>query len=386
MRVLFCSSGSAGHLRPMRPLARAFRRRGHHVGWATAPDALRDLDGLAVDALAVGLPMAAARQRYRERWPEAQTLTGEGLAAHTFPHLFGGVVAPAMVDDLDAVLAAWHPDLVVNEPAALAAPLACTRRGIRHLTHGYGLRVPSSHLAAAMREFGAQWDAAGLPRPADGGLYRHLYLDLAPASLQPTPDPTACPTLALSPATPALAPRPPLPPPLARLLATEQRPAIYLSFGTVFNRREALHDAARALASLDALTVITVGLDGDAGRLAGWPGRVHVERHVEQDALLARCAAAVSHAGAGTMLGAAAHGLPQLLLPQAADQFRNAGALAATGAGRVILPHESSIEAVAAGARALLASSGMRAAARRLASEIAAMPSADDVAAKLEAW
>lgn len=169
MRVLFCSSGSAGHLRPMRPLARAFRQRGHDVGWATAPDALRELDALDVEPLAVGLPMTAARQRYFERWPEARVLRGEALSAHTFPRLFGGVVAPAMVDELDAVLERWRPDLVVNEPAALAAPLVCTARGIRHMTHGYGLRVPSLHLQAAMHEFGAQWDAAGLPRPADGG-------------------------------------------------------------------------------------------------------------------------------------------------------------------------------------------------------------------------
>ena len=40
MRVLFCSSGSLGHLRPMLPLASALLRAGHRVGWASAPDAL----------------------------------------------------------------------------------------------------------------------------------------------------------------------------------------------------------------------------------------------------------------------------------------------------------------------------------------------------------
>jgi UDP:flavonoid glycosyltransferase YjiC (YdhE family) len=384
MRVLFCSAGSAGHMRPMRPLAHAFRQRGHDVGWATAPDALDELDGFGVEPLAAGLPMTTARQRYRQRWPEARVLRGEALSAHTFPRLFGGVVAPSMLDDLDRIVSTWQPDLVINESAALAAPLVCVRRRVRHVTHAFGLRVPPSHLRAAMAEFGSCWEAAGQAAPADGGLYRHLYLDIAPPSLQPAPAHAAVPTQALSPATPPATDRHALPAALERALSAARRPVIYLSFGTVFNRHEALHSAARALAALDAQIVVTVGHDGDPASLAALPAHVHVERHVDQDALLSRCAAVVSHAGAGTMLGAAVHGLPQLLLPLAADQFRNAAAVAATGAARVILPPQMSVEAVADGVRALLASAPMRASAGRLAAEIAAMPSALEVAASLE--
>ena len=43
----------------------------------------------------------------------------------------------------------------------------------------------------------------------------------------------------------------------------------------------------------------------------------------------------VHHGGSGTMLGALAHGLPQLRRPQGADQFLNAEALLPTGAAEI---------------------------------------------------
>ena len=57
--------------------------------------------------------------------------------------------------------------------------------------------------------------------------------------------------------------------------------------------------------------------------LGSLPGNVHVSRVIPQSLLLPRCSAVVSHGGSGTLLAALAHGLPQVCLPQAADQLRH---------------------------------------------------------------
>jgi UDP:flavonoid glycosyltransferase YjiC (YdhE family) len=92
----------------------------------------------------------------------------------------------------------------------------------------------------------------------------------------------------------------------------------------------------------------------------------------------------VHHGGSGTMLGALAHGLPQLLIPQGADQFINAQALAPTGAALSLLPEQISPDAVAAALRELLDEQSFRDAARRIAAEIDAMPAPAKVVAELE--
>lgn len=384
--MLFASTGGAGHVRPMLPLAQALRRRGHAVAWATSPDALPALGGLGFEGFAAGPDMPAARLDFARRWPQARALEGEALADFTFARLFGAVLAPAMVAGLEAAVTAWRPELVISEPAALAVPLVCARRGLRHATHAYGLRLPASHLAAAMDALAPWWRRAGLEPPSDAGLYRHLYLDIAPPALQGATDgggALGVRTLALRPAGASLEDAPPLPPALARALARTARPVVYVSFGTVFNRRAALRAAAQAVGGMDVTAVVTVGHDGEPAALGALPRHVHVWRHVEQAALLPLCQAVVSHAGAGTLLGAAAHGLPQVLLPQAADQFRNARALVATGAARQLMPAQVSTGLIAAALREALGCAAIGQAAASLSREIAAMPAAMAVAALL---
>ena len=133
------------------------------------------------------------------------------------------------------------------------------------------------------------------------------------------------------------------------------------------------------------MAVVTVGHNGDPAAFGDVPAHVHVERYVSQAALLPRCAVVVSHAGSGTMLGALALGIPQLLLPQAADQFRNAEACLAAGAGLALAGHEVSTDAIDVALTQLLSDGTHRDAAERVQAEIAAMPDVDEVAAVIEA-
>ena len=85
-----------------------------------------------------------------------------------------------------------------------------------------------------------------------------------------------------------------------------------------------------------------------------------------------------SHAGSGTLLGALAHDIPQLCVPQAADQFRNASAVSFAGAGRQLLDHIGAV--VGRELRVLLADPTARTCATTLADEIRSMPTAASVA------
>ena len=150
MRVLFCTTGGAGHLLPLRPLTEALRSRGNQVAWATAPDALHLLAGHGFELFPIGPNFDESRRQFREAFPGAAGLAGKALSAYTFPRLFGAILAPRMLTELEEAVLRWLPDFVVHEPAALAVPLVCQQRGLRRVVHGYGLRPPAEHLDAAM--------------------------------------------------------------------------------------------------------------------------------------------------------------------------------------------------------------------------------------------
>jgi UDP:flavonoid glycosyltransferase YjiC (YdhE family) len=111
---------------------------------------------------------------------------------------------------------------------------------------------------------------------------------------------------------------------------------------------------------------------------------VRVEQYVPQTAVLSHCDVVVSHAGSGTVLATLSLGLPQLCLPQGADQFLNAAAVAASGAGISLSPDDAVADAVRDAVSRLLADTSFRDVARRVSNSIASMPSPDEVAALLE--
>jgi UDP:flavonoid glycosyltransferase YjiC (YdhE family) len=99
--------------------------------------------------------------------------------------------------------------------------------------------------------------------------------------------------------------------------------------------------------------------------------------------VLPLCTAVISHAGAGTMLGALCFGLPQLCLPQSTDQPFNAAALLPTGAGLALAPEELTADAVASAVGDLMHAPAFREAAQRLRTEIERMPGAETVLEQL---
>jgi len=107
-------------------------------------------------------------------------------------------------------------------------------------------------------------------------------------------------------------------------------------------------------------------------------------RNLPFDLLLPTCCAIVSHGGAGGMATAAAHGVPQVLIPQLGDQPVNARLVAAAGAGLVLDAPTFGPDDVRTAVSAVVFGEGPRANARRIQEEIAALPTPAETVRKLE--
>ena len=371
-----------GHINPMVPLALALRDRGHHVRWATGPDAGPRLEAAGIGAVPVGVPWDDNRAALWARYPEIFSLPPAELPDHQFPKLFGEIVPPTMLPGLLEVTVAWQPDLVVHDAADFSGPIAAASIGVPSVTHSFGALTPIHRVAAAGELVAGLWRSVGLePRPF-GGAYDNLYLDIYPASMQSADMSHVRFRQALRPIS--YVAREEAEPTGDFAWPEIDKPFVYLTFGTVYRDAGALRTAADAIASLDVRLLVTVGPTGDPEALEPQPEHVRVERYVPQSRVFENCNLVVSHAGSGTFLGGLSRGIPQLCLPQGADQFLNAEACRRSGAGLVLEPAEASAEAIAVAVIRLLDDGSFRARASTVAAEIAAMPGPDEVAAVLE--
>ena len=159
---------------------------------------------------------------------------------------------------------------------------------------------------------------------------------------------------------------------------------VYVTLGTIMNQAPAVFRAViDGCARWPVNLIVTTGPGFDPALLGPLPPAVRTAPFLPQAAVLPHCRAVVSHAGAGTMLGALCHGLPQLCLPQGTDQPSNTAALLPTGAALALQPDEITADAVAEALGRLLDEPSFRQAASRLRAEIDDMPTAAAVLAEI---
>ena len=380
MKILFTTPAGLGHLNPMLPLVQAMVRRGHTVLWALPTSGVEHLDGSGIQT--VGTTGSSVRiDDLMRAHPELRELSPEQRPNAMFGKLFGAHATPPMLADLAPVAADFRPDLVVCDAAEFAGHIVAAERGVPAVTKGFGMLLPERRVAAAADEVAPLWRARGLePRPY-AGCYDHLYLDVYPPALPSEPAPHVLRRQLLRQVTESGPVDGSIPLPTAR----PDSPLVYVTLGTVFNDPGPFHQVLRGLAELDVRVLVTVGPTADPEVLGEQPPHVRVERYVSQSAVLPLCGAVVSHAGSGTALATLEQGLPQLCVPQGADQFLNARAIVAAGAGLSLLPGEADADAVRDAVRRLLEDPSYRAAAEVVSASIRSMPSPDEVAAVLEA-
>ncbi len=380
VRVLFTTTPGLGHLYPMMPLAKAFAECGDEVCWAAAEELHPRIEGHGFRIAAAGLDLAESQAEFYRRFPEYENLPPAERGAFMFPKLFGYRARP-MLADLLALARDWEPSLIIHEQGEFAAPILAALLDVPHVTHAFGSLRPARTIAAAGQVVAGLWEEHGLRPRAYGGSYDYLYIDIWPPSLEAV---DAAHVPAVQPLRPVAFGgdrNEPLP---AWPHAKPAAPLLYVTFGTVFNKDLSLLSAVvNGVKYLPVRVVVTVGPAGDPTLLGEQPNNVHVARYFPQQELLPHCRAVVSHGGSGTFLAALSHGLPQLCLPQAADQFYNAAACISSGVGLALQPEAVSAESVRSEVERLLSEPSFHDAADNVRREIAGMPSPDEVAGLL---
>lgn len=356
MRILFTACPMYGHVNTVLPLALAARRAGHNVASATGPD----LAGYIGDHGLVG-------------WPVGPTHAEAGGGPDADWLMYFATSADTRAADLIPRTLAWRPDLVVSEETELAGPAAAAATGARHVVHGLGLMPPPriwDAFAAALKQLYAHWNITAAVEALRGV----PYLEICPPSLRPPGERIWSDTVPLRPTAGEPLPGQQLPEALAALPHTD---TVHLTLGTVFHgNRHLLETAVRALRDLPANLVVSTGPGTAPAALGPQPGHVVIVPYLPHTLLLPRCRLVVSQGGAGIMFGALAHGLPQLIIPQGAEQFLNAEACRDAGAALTLQPQEVTADAIAVAAGQLVADPRYTAAAAAVRAEIEQMPTA----------
>lgn len=378
MKILFGSWPGYGHLLPMLPLVRAAQRGGHDVLVTSGADLKPLLGRLGLAAHESGMTFAEGyeqlpgHQRVSDLPPAEQPL----FAAR---HLFGNGAAHR-ARDLLQLFDSWRPDLVVHDTLELGSATAAIVFGVPHVTHGYGPLVPGSDRFATA--IGKAVIDAGLPDPVPEVL-AGSYLDICPPSLH---GPDASPWADVRPLRPSPGERSDDRTPELDVSTLPYPDTVYVTLGTVMNQAPAVFRAVIDGTTQWPVNVVgTTGPDLDPAVLGAVQPAVRLAPFLAQADVLPHCTAVISHAGAGTMLGALCHGLPQLCVPQSTDQPFNAAALLPTRAALTLAPEEVTADAVASAVGDLLHDPAFREAAQRLRTEIEQMPGAGTVLEQLVA-
>ena len=366
MKVVLAALPAFGHVYPLVPLALALERAGATVVFATGEGFAGRLPARTVGGAEPGWTFADAHAEVARRGLLRDSSAPVIELATT---LFVEICAPHVIDVMTDVLERERPDLLVFEQTDVGAAMAARAVGVRAMCQavvGWG------------RMWSGIYDAVAERVDAPPGALAEGLVDPHPPFLAEPGASPPFPTIAMRPT--AWSPDGPLP---AWLLEPREAPRAYLTLGTVFGNVDVLRAAALEVAATGCEVLVATGPAVEPGDLGELPDVVHVEQEVPQAQLLEHVDVVVHHGGTGTVVGSLAHGLPQVVMPQGADQFWNAEHLAAEGACRVVPPGAAPgavAEAVTAVVDPLAPE---RAAARRLGEVVAAMPSPDEVARRL---
>lgn len=381
MRVVATSTPGSGHLGVLLPLLHALQAAGHDVTVVTASESCAMVEQAGFVARAGGMPVGDRLRHFGPRVPEMMALPPRRRRAIAFSGFFADAAAPVMLADLPAIIDDVQPEVIIHEMAELAAAPVAVSRSIPHLTVAFSGALPDDATGALLERIAPTWAAVGLDAPTLGDLVGGCYLHPFPPSFGQVPDVAAVQPMR---AEPLVRSGDAAPEWLADL--GRDRPLVYLTSGTEPQAAMAPWAAAvAALGSIDVDAVVTIGPHVDPEVLGPARSNVRVERFVPQAFILERAGLVMSHAGAGSLLGAARAGLPQLLNPLAADQWENADAASGAGVAITMEMHERSPEHIAAALDRLLNDDRCATAAKRVAGEIAAMPGAADVVPIVEA-
>ncbi|MCU7827031.1 nucleotide disphospho-sugar-binding domain-containing protein [Kitasatospora sp. DSM 101779] len=321
MRVLFTGPAAPSHLYPMVPTAQALRAAGHDILFAV-PQPLEQLAvaGFSTVEIGDGKPLQEAFEAvsgdhgtsYAKPDLTQDQILDLGAAAFAY-------ASRSTVDDLLETARAWEADLLVHDSCLASAQLVAARLKIPAALQNFGFSSGLDMAARLAGHFTDLYERHGVPAPAET-----TPLNIVPAELGG--DPVGLRMRYVPFNGGGTVP--------ADLLRRGDRPQVAVTLGTVVTRIDGLQAITRlieAAAAVDADFLLAVG-DADLTHLGTLPANVRALPWVPLAELLRVCDAVVHHGGSGSTLTALQAGIPQLLLPQGADNFTVADVLTSTGA------------------------------------------------------
>ena len=365
MRVLCLSAQLPGHLDWGGYLATAaeLARRGHELLWASGI-------GVAERVAHANVPFHGLLET-GWRWPppppltpdsnmDAQTLQQQRQLRALDQWLEVDRVAKA-VDEIDSLVATFQPDLILSEMFVAAAGLVAEQRNLPFVVMGWPAPLSQSAtgadvMAAVARKrldellakfalTGINWTSDGPPALASPLLHMTYWSPnwFAGATIGPQ-------TVHVGGLRPPRTPGnldSPLPEPA--LPSPDDAPWILITLGTSFNVDPNFFiAAAHAADRLGCRPLLALGapLEGKwvQTMLPRLPASAILRSHLDFGAFLPHVAAAIQHGGAGTTHALVTHAVPQIVVPHAADQMRQAQGVMRSGVGHYITAKEVTIE------------------------------------------
>lgn len=402
MRVLFLSAQMPGHLDwgGYLQTAAEMARRGHHTLWASGAE--------VQDAVTRANVPFRALAHTGWRWPPPPPLSADAAQDADSYQLLRQERALDQWLDVDRVAEAtleitdlahaYRPDLMVSEMFVAAAGLVAERMDTPFAVAGWPAPARAERPAeltddadpmterarARLRTLldrfdlaGTNWTAHGLPALRSPLLHLTYWSPTWFGEVE-SPPPTAHVGGRVSSPTPA---------PPADLPSPTRDPWVLITLGTSFNRDPNFFiNAAHAASRMGCLPLVAFGGDLSAtwvqATLPRLPKASIVRERVDFAAVLPYTRAAIHHGGAGTTHALIVHGVPQVVIPHAGDQARQARGVSRTGIGIYMPPANASLDALVACLEALLPDrSTQRAAAlalQREFSDLGAVPAAAD--------
>jgi MGT family glycosyltransferase len=357
------------------PVARAITNAGvefnsiRQTGWLWPPPPAPDLDSLA--------PQEAVMLRYQRA---LDTWLSEDLVAEAVEAM---IVLAGQIG---------KPDLIVTDPFLTAAALAAEALNVPLAVGGWPAQddLNIEHLFPVQKTLGNEsqnrlrrlqerFDLTGTnfsKGPTPSIISPHTHISYFTESWYQSERSTLLPQNAFVGGSPT----PPQDDPpgwLADIPA--DAPLALITLGSVFTGDLGFFSwAAQAVARLNLIPIVVIGwnpieTDKKAELIAALPKSTRLLNWVDFNHVLPRTRLIIHHGGMGTTHAAVVHGIPQIVVPHAADQRGQARRVAQTKIGLNLTAHDVRNGALLEGSYAILRDSSVQDNAHRLAEEMASL-------------
>ncbi|HWM06976.1 MAG TPA: activator-dependent family glycosyltransferase [Actinophytocola sp.] len=416
MRILLATYPEKPIFQPMVPLAWALRTAGHEVRVASQPFFADTITQAGLTAVPVGRQTTDNWRRLTDAYPDRAAAERVGLPA---PY---DVAEPGTEIGWDATVAgyrnvlevwhkqnnfpmvaglvefarSWQPDLVVWEATTYAGAIAAKACGAAHArllwsvdifgiardryrrlrADAYPDRAAADPLGEWLGGYGRRYGFAFTEDMITG----HFTVDQLPPALRMEADLHYLPMRYVPYGGAAVVPR--------WLTTPPERPRVAITLGTSATEwfdgyTFSVQDTLDALSDLDIEVVATIA-ESEQHKLTRVPANTRIVPYVPLDALAPTCSVIVNHAGPGTLLTTARHGVPQLNIPWEFDEPVLARLAKEQGAALTIHPHRVTGKAVRDHVLQLLTEPAFTEHAGRLRAEMHALPTPNELVGQLE--